>query len=46
MQRPSETPHTAGVPSVLLLVYDTTNKEADWAENMGLLAAILSFSFI
>ena len=45
MERPSETSHSR-CSSVLLLVYDTTNKGADWAKNMGLLAAILSLSFI
>ena len=45
VERPSETSHSR-CSSVLLLVYDTTNKGADWAKNMGLLAAILSLSFI
>ena len=45
MERPSETSHSR-CSSVLLLVYDTTNKGADWAKNMSLLAAILSLSFI
>ena len=46
MERPSITPHTAGVPSTLLLFYDTANKGADWAKNVGLLEAILSLSYL
>lgn len=45
MERPSIAPHAAGVPSTLLLFYDTANKGADWAKSVCLLEAIVSLSY-